>query len=80
MGIFHFGHSGVGGTVRIYNTVAEKISVAGHIRSVIAAIFIVNPAIFVNSLHTLVNPIPDVCALEVRILIDGLPLQIEIST
>ncbi|MPM16931.1 hypothetical protein SDC9_63313 [bioreactor metagenome] len=79
MGIFHFGHSGVGGTVRIYYTVAEEISVAGRIRTIIATVFKVNPSIFVNCFHTLIHPIPNISPLQVGIFIDGLPLQIQVS-
>ena len=80
MRIFHFGHGRVGGAVGIYDAVAKEIPVAGHIgAAVIAAIFPEMTTVFIHGIHSLIHPIPNVSALQVRVFVNGFPLNIEVS-
>ena len=58
--------------------VAYEIAVGGHIRAEITSVGPVCTAEGVFLQQPLVDPVPDVAALQVRVSVDGLPLSVEI--
>ena len=74
VGVLHFRHGGVGRAVGAYDTVAQEVAVAWHVFAEVASVSIIGCAVLVLDQQALVNPVPDVSALQVGITIDGLPL------
>ena len=74
MGVLHFGHSRVYGTVGSDDTVAQEVTVARCIHTEVATVCPIFTSVLVFLKQTLVHPVPDVTALQVRVSIDGIPL------
>ena len=79
MCILHLAHGRMRSTVRADDTVATEVSVARHVGTEVAAVCPVFASVFIFYPNTLVYPVPDVSALQVRIFVDSLPLIPETS-
>ena len=74
MGVFNLCHSGMRGTIRVYYTVAKEVSVTRGVYSIVTTIGIIFTSILIFFQDTLVHPVPDESALQVRVFIDSFPL------
>ena len=79
MSILHFSHCRVRSTVRSNDTVAEEVTIAWSVYTKVATISPIFTAVFILLKQTLVNPVPDVTTLEVRILVDSSPLCSQVT-
>ena len=60
--------------VRVHDAVAKEVTVARHVFAEVAAISIIFFSVCILDKKTLVNPVPDITALEVRVFVDRFPL------
>ena len=79
MSILHFSHCRVRSTVRSNDTVAKEVTIAWSVYTEVATISPIFTAVFILLEQTLVNPVPDVTTLEVRILVDSSPLCSQVT-
>ena len=77
--ILHFGHSRMRSTVRSYNAVTQEVTVAWCVDAEVTTIRPIFTAVLVHLEQTLVHPVPNVTALQVRIFIDGIPLSRQVT-
>ena len=78
VGVFHFLEGGVRGTVGANQSVADKVAVTGHVLAEITAVGPVTISVVFDP-ESLVYPVPDETALQVRILVDGFPLCVQVA-
>ena len=69
----------MGGAIRIDQTVAKEVAVARHIFAEVTTIGVKLFSVFIFGKDTLVYPVPDPTALQVRIFVDGLPLSPQVT-
>ena len=69
--------AGVRLPVRADEAVAQEVSVAGRVDTVVSAVSPVPAAFSVDLEQALVYPVPDKSALEVVVLVDLLPLEVK---
>ena len=58
----------------IHQTVDAEVAVGGHILPEVAAVGVELPALRVRRQQTLIHPVPDAAALQLRVLVDGVPV------
>ena len=75
--VLYLGHRRVRGPVWRDDSVAVEIAVARRVLTVVTAVRPVHSAVAVGLVESLVDPVPDETALEVRIFIDVLPLAVK---
>ena len=69
-----FFHSRMRSAVRTHDTVAKEIAVTRHVFAEVATVSIIFFSVCILGKQTLVNPVPNVAALEVRVFVDRFPL------
>ena len=61
-------------SVGIHQTVDAKVAVGGHILPEVAAVSVELPALCILRQQTLIDPVPDAAALQLRVLVDSVPV------
>ena len=60
--------------VGIYQAVDAKIAVGGHVHPEIAAVSVKFTTLRIVGQQALIHPVPDAAALQLRVLVDGVPV------
>ena len=77
--VLHFSHSRVRSTVRSHDTVTQEVTVTWCIYTEVTTVCPVVASVFIHLVKTLVYPVPNVTTLEVRILVDSIPLSSQVT-